>query len=103
MKAVMAKIIRSDTNECVGMIVGLHVALSPGTKTWPFHAWRHPDGKFRDSPPQPQPNEPFHAPPPKILDIPVRNGSDGMMEILVPLGGILEFLVNHQNFRVLRS
>jgi hypothetical protein len=49
----------------------------------PLGAWRHPDGKLRNYPSVPEPGQRMRAPPPLEIRLPVRNGQNGEVEVLV--------------------
>jgi hypothetical protein len=86
----MAKVLRKDTEELVGHLDDLRGSVQSWTKDWPFRAWRHPDGKLRNYPGVPPPNQPMSASTPIEVRLAVRNSPAGEMEVLLRVSGFHE-------------
>jgi hypothetical protein len=46
----MVRVVHKETNELIGYLPDLHGPFEPGTRDWPFRAWRQPDGSLRNYP-----------------------------------------------------
>ena len=89
----MASVFRQDTSEFIGFMIDLYGPLAPGTKTWPFRAWRHSNGKLRG-----EPEDRFTAPLPVTVQIPVSNIESPDMHLHVP-SDLLDFVLSHEGFK----
>jgi len=97
----MASVYRQDTGEFLGYLVDLYGPLLPGTKAWPFRAWRHLSGALRGEAEGPVIRAGRVAAPPHItLQMPVRNITEADVHLLVP-PELLDFILTHSGFRAM--
>jgi hypothetical protein len=94
----MARVLRQDTEEEVGILVDLYGPIQSWITTLPFRAWRQPDGALRNYPAVPQPGQSMRAPRPLEVRLSVRNGANGELEVLVP-SDLIDFIQHHTGFR----
>jgi hypothetical protein len=95
----MAHVFREDTGKFLGFLTDLRGPFSPGTKHWPFRAWRHSNGKLRGVPEGPAAVAGrLRAPPYVTVHIPVSNIDSTDVHLLVP-SDLVEFILTHDGFR----
>jgi len=95
----MASVFREDTGEFLGYLIELHGPLPPGTRDWPFHAWRHSNGKLRGEPEAPIVRAGRITAPPYItVRIAVSNIESPDVHLIVS-PDLLDFILNHGAFR----